>query len=298
MVRPASDLTALATVDVEIIYGDLAQDDGIPSDVLKGVEIVFHIAALYRQEGATKEVFSNVNKTGTERLLKAALQAEVNRFIHCSTGGVHGHIENPPANESAPLRPGDWYQETKLAGEQSALAFHREHNFPVTVIRPSPIYGAGDMRFLKLFRTINNGTFWMVGDGKALYHFVYIDDLVRGFIQAGEREQAIGEVFIISGPEYTSINTLVKMIAEELGKPVPRRRLPIRPVMASAKLCKAVCSFVGITPPLYPRRLDFFIKDRAFDSTKARSHLGYEPSIDIKTGIALTASWYRKQNYL
>jgi nucleoside-diphosphate-sugar epimerase len=298
MVRPSSDLKSLANLDVEIFQGDLSLDDGIPVEALRGVEIVYHIAALYRLEGATKDVFYNVNTLGTMRILKAAMQAGVNRFVHCSTGGVHGHIENPPADETAPYRPGDWYQETKLEGEKLAITFGREHNFPISVIRPSPIYGAGDMRFLKLFRGINKGKFWMIGDGKPLYHFVYIDDLVQSFILAGEAEAAINEVYIISGPEYTTIGKIVEMIAQELGKPVPRLSFPVWPVMAGAKICKFVCSPLGIDPPIYPRRLDFFIKDRAFDSTKARTQLGYEPKIDLKTGIALTAAWYREQNYL
>jgi nucleoside-diphosphate-sugar epimerase len=262
------------------------------------VEIVYHLAALYRQEGATRDVFMNVNATGTERLLRVALRASVSRFVHCSTGGVHGHIENPPANETAPYRPGDWYQETKLEGEQRVLAFGRTHNFPVSVIRPSPIYGPGDMRFLKLFRAINNGTFWMIGNGKPFYHFVYVDDLVQGFILASERDDAIGEAFIVAGPEYVPISKLVEMIAQELGKPVPRRRIPVWPVMTAAKICKAVCHPLGIEPPLYPRRLDFFCKDRAFESTKAKTLLGYEPKIGLREGIAKTAAWYRRRGYL
>jgi nucleoside-diphosphate-sugar epimerase len=298
MVRPSSKIDALAGLDIEIVRGDLAVDDGIPADALRDVKVVYNIAALFRQEGATREVFMNVNGIGTERVLKAALASGVSRFVHCSTVGVHGHIENPPANENAPYRPGDWYQETKLEGEKRALAFGRAHNFPVSVIRPSPIYGAGDMRFLKLFRAINNGTFWMIGDGTPLYHFVYVDDLAQGFMLAGERKESIGEVFIISGPEYVPISKLVEMIAEELGKPIPRRRIPIGPVMTAAKICKAFCHSVGIEPPLYPRRFDFFRKDRAFDNTKAKTLLGYQPKVGLREGIARTAAWYRGHQYL
>lgn len=298
MVRNSGNLDALAGQSVDIVYGDLAVENGIPKEALYNVETVYNIAAIYRQEGATRDVFFNVHVAGTERLLNAAKHAGVKRFVHCSTAGVHGHIEHPPANENAPFRPGDWYQETKLEGEKLALSFGAEHNLPVSVIRPSPIYGPGDMRFLKLFKAINNGTFWMIGDGKPLYHFVYIDDLVQGFLLAGEKEEAVGESFIISGPEYVSINKLVEMIAQELGKTVPRRHIPVWPVMMAAKLCKTVCHPLGIDPPLYPRRLDFFIKDRAFDSTKAKKVLGYLPNVGLQEGIAKTASWYHKNNYI
>ena len=298
MVRPSSSVDSLAGLDVEIVRGDVATDDGIPVEALRGVEIVYHIAALFRQEGASRDVFMNVNANGTDRMLQAAFRADVSRFVHCSTGGVHGHIENIPADETAPLRPGDWYQETKLEGEKRALAFGQAHDFPVSVIRPSSIYGAGDMRFLKLFRPIDKGTFWMIGDGKPSFHLVYVDDLAQGFILAGEKEEAIGEVFIISGPEYVPISKLVELIAQELGKSIPRGHIPIWPVMVAAKLCKAVCHPLGIEPPLYPRRLDFFRKDRGFDSTKAKTMLGYEPKVGLREGIAKTAAWYREHNYL
>jgi len=298
MVRPGSDIQALDGLQVEVVRGTLDSDDGVPAQALRGVEVVYHIAALYRQEGATREVFMNVNATGTERLLRTALQADVARLVHCSTGGVHGHIENPPADESAPLSPGDWYQESKLAGEQRALAFGREHAIGVSVVRPSPIYGAGDLRFLKLFRAINRGTFRMIGDGKPFYHFVYVEDLARGFILAGEHEAALGEVFIICGPEYVPISRIVELIARELDKPVPRWHIPVTPVMLAARVCKAVCHPLGIEPPLYPRRLDFFIKDRAFDCRKARRMLGYEPQVDLSDGIRRTADWYRQHDFL
>ena len=298
LVRPSANLKPLAGLNVEIITGDLSRDEGITAQALQNVEIIYHVAALYRQEGLTRDDFFNVNVKGTERMLIAAKRAGVKRFVHCSTGGVHGHIEKPPADEYAPFRPGDWYQETKLEGEQLSLAFGKEHRLPVSVIRPSPIYGAGDMRFLKLFKAINNGTFFMIGDGKPLYHFVYVDDLVQGFILAGEREEAIGEEFIISGPQYASIKELVEMIALTLGRPTTMRHIPIWPVMLAAKACKRLCNYVNIAPPLYPRRLDFFIKDRAFDSGKAKVLLDYSPKVDLKTGIARTAAWYIENGFI
>src|SRR5690606_13929363 len=115
---------------------------------------------------------------------------------------------------------------------------------------------------------------------------------------AGEQEQAAGEVFIIAGPECVSIDKIVEMIAHELGKPPTRRHIPVLPVMLAAKACKRVCHFLKIEPPLYPRRLDFFIKDRAFDSSKAKALIGYRPQVDLKMGIARTAAWYIEKGCL
>lgn len=298
LVRPSSSLDALDGVDVAVFRGDLAAEDGIPAAALRGVETVYHIAALFRQEGATKDVFLATNADGTERLLRAGLKADIGRFVHCSTVGVHGHIENPPGTETTPFGPGDWYQESKLEGERRALAFHRETGLPLAVVRPAPIYGPGDTRFLKLFRAIKNGTFWMIGDGRPLYHLVYIDDLAAGFVLAAATDAAVGEVFIIAGPECVSVRELATRIGESVGRPVSRRHIPLAPVMLAARVCKAVCHPLGIDPPLYPRRLDFFRKDRAFDYGKATRLLGYRPNVDLNTGLQRTAEWYRQQGYL
>ncbi len=297
LVRRSSDLKALSGLDVEIVFGDLA-NGGPPPNALQGIEIVYHVAAVYRKEGVSEQHFYDVNAEGTERLLNAALQADVTRFVHCSTVGVLGNIKNPPATETTPYAPSDVYQRSKLEGERRALAFFEKYNFPGAVVRPAAIYGPGDMRFLKLFRSIDKGLFWMLGSGEVFYHLVYVEDLVDGIILAGEREEAVGEIFILAGDNYVPVKQLVQIIAEVLGRPVPTRHLPVGPVMLAATVCQKVCRPLGIEPPIYPRRLDFFIKNRAFDISKARQILGYEPKVDLRTGLSKTADWYRRNNYL
>lgn len=296
LVRPTSKREALADLDLEIVTGDLA-GDSLPADLCKNVDTVYHIAAMYREQG-TEKAFQQVNASGTDRLLYAALDAGVRRFVHCSTVGVLGNIENPPANEDAPYAPGDRYQKSKLEGELRALSFMREHGLPVTVVRPSAIYGPGDLRFVKLFRAINRRMFVMLGSGEVYYHYVYIDDLVAGFMLAAASDAAVGEVFIIAGAEFVTIKRLTEMIAEALGRPAPALHFPIAPVMFAAQACQAICEPLSIKPPLYPRRLDFFRKHRAFDISKARRILGYQPQVDMRTGIQRTADWYRSRNLL
>ncbi len=296
LVRRTSNVGSLKDLDLEIAYGDLA-DKTFPTEALDGVSVVYNIAAVYRHEVA-EDQFYEVNARGVERLLNACLQAGVERLVHCSTVGVLGNIQNPPAAEDAPYGPGDPYQRSKLEGEKLVLAFGKQHSFPVSVVRPSAIYGPGDTRFLKLFKAIDRGRFVILGSGEVFYHYVYIDDLVDGFMLAAEKEAAQGEVFIIAGPEYVTINELARLIAEVLERPAPKLHLPIAPAMLAAKACQAICKPLGIEPPLYPRRLDFFIKHRAFDISKARRVLGYEPKVDLRTGLACTANWYKLNHYL
>lgn len=301
LVRPRSlekfAASPLAALGVEPVAGDLTQPDAVER-AAAGVEVVYHIAATYREAGQPESAYRAINVDGTRHVLEGAKRAGVRRVVHCSTGGVHGHIENPPATEDAPLRPGDVYQETKLEAEQLAREFGRTQSIEVVVARPIGIYGPGDTRFLKLFRGLARGRFPMLGSGRVFYHLTYIDDLVEGFRLCGEVPAAAGRTYILAGPRYTTLADLVRMIADELGVRPPRWRLPVWPFWTAGLLCEAVCVPLGIEPPLYRRRVDFYTKSRAFDPARARTELGFAPGVDLPEGIRRTAAWYRAQGLL
>ncbi len=297
LARRTSNIADLKKLDLEIAFGDVTEPGSL-DEAVKGIETVYHIAALYRQENVAKRLFWDVNVNGTKNLLEASLKSGVQRFIHCSTVGVQGEISNPPAKEAHPYNPGDEYQKTKMEAEKLALRFFKENELPGVIVRPVGIYGPGDMRFLKLFKHINNGKFIMFGSGKVLYHLTYIDDLVYGFRLCGEKGEALGQIYNICGDEYVTLNQLVATIAEALGVSVPKLRLPFWPLWVGAVLCEWICKPLDIDPPIYRRRVDFFRKDRAFDISKAQNELGYEPGVDLKTGIKITVDWYRESNLL
>lgn len=299
MIRPDAPMDRLNGLDVQVIRGDIGRPETMHTADFDKVDTVFHIAAMYRQEGANRDAFRDINVNGTRHVLEKATKAGVKRFIHCSTAGVHGWIDyDTPAQENAPFRPGDWYQETKLEGEQLVKDWGHRHGLPFTIIRPTAICGPGDTRFLKLFRAINRRRFIMIGKGTHHYHFVHVDDLAQGFIKAAENEKASGEVFILAGPESISLNTIVRYIAEILNVPPPRMRIPVFPVTIAAHLCDAVCKRIGITPPLYPRRVDFFTKHRSYDDSKARERLHYLPRITPYEALSQMGDWYREHHLL
>jgi nucleoside-diphosphate-sugar epimerase len=211
---------------------------------------------------------------------------------------VHGEIKNPPANEDTSYGPGDYYQESKTEGEKVALDYMKSNSLPIVVFRPGGIYGPGDLRFLKLFRAIKSRKFIMLGSGEILYQLIYIDDLIEGILLCGEKKQAIGNVYIITGEKPITLNHLVHTIAYTLGVSPPKLRFPVTPIYWAGFLCESLCKPLGINPPLYRRRVDFFRKTRSFDIAKAREQLGFCPSVDLKTGIAQTAEWYQKSGYL
>jgi nucleoside-diphosphate-sugar epimerase len=290
----ASGLPAAGVVPAE---GDLLSPDAL-ARACAGVEVVYHIAATYREAGQPDSAYRAINVDGTRHLLEAALAAGVSRVVHCSTGGVHGHIAHPPANEEAPFNPGDVYQDTKLEAEQLARRFGADRGLDVVVARPIGIHGPGDTRFLKMFKGLAKGRFPMLGPCTAFYHLTYIDDLCEGFRLCGEVPAAMGRTYILAGERYTTLKDLVALVAEELGVAPPRLHLPVWPVWTAGLLCELVCVPLRIEPPLYRRRVDFYTKSRAFDITRAKTELGFAPNVDLRTGIRKTIAWYREQGWL
>lgn len=297
LVRPSSVTSALEESGARLVRGDLA-DTAALAQLVAGADAVLHVAAVYRTAGHQDRYYREVNVEGTARLLEAALRAGVKRFVHTSTVGVLGHVEHPPADETAALAPGDVYQRTKAEAEILALDFGRRQGLPVTVVRPGAIYGPGETRLLKLFRAIARGRYALVGSGRPFYHPVYIDDLVDGFLLALEREGAVGEAFIVAGPRYVSQRELADLIARHTGGRVLPFRIPAWPLQMAGALCEAVCVPLGVEPPLHRRRIEFWVKSRAFSIDKARRLLGYAPRVDLDEGIARTVAAYREAGWL
>ena len=297
-VRPTSDTRELAALGVELRTVDIRSREEV-ARAFSDFRQVYHVAAAFRAQHADTDEFRRVNVDATGHLLSLAAEHGVDRFIHCSTVGVQGEIEDPPATEDHPFRPGDLYQETKLEGELLAQEHMDDPNGPeVTVVRPVGIYGPGDRRFLKLFRPIARGRFVMIGSGESLYHLTFISDLIDGILLAGRHPSAPGQTFTIAGSRYTTLNELVELIAGALGVEPPRLRIPYAPVYVASVLCDRTFRAVGLSPPLYPRRVEFFSKDRAFDISKARTVLGYEPQVGLEEGLRRTAEWYRQEGLL
>ena len=290
----AKDLRALG---VEIVLGDLRDADSLKRAV-QGVDTVYHVAAVYREARTSRREMWTINVQGTGSLLDAATQAGVGRFVHCSSIGVHGGIKSGPANEETPYGPGDEYQESKADAERLVLKYLADGRIQGVVFRPAGIYGPRDLRFLKLFRAISRGRFIMLGSGEVHYHMVYIDDLIDGILLCGTTPQSLGQVYILGGDSPVTLNQLVKVIADSVGVSPPRLRFPVAPVYFAGLLCELLCRPLGIEPPLYRRRVDFFRKNRAFDVSRAKRELGFQPRTDLKTGIALTAAWYREHGLL
>jgi nucleoside-diphosphate-sugar epimerase len=286
----------LRRLGAEITLGSVT-DAALVERLTQGARWVFHVAAVFRQINLPKRVYHDVNAVGTRIVGQAALRHGVESFVYCSTQGVHGDIKNPPGNEDSPIAPEDYYQETKYLGEQEIARLVTE-GLPATTLRPTAIYGPGDpARFLFLYRAALRRRFLMFGDGRTLYHPLYIDNLVDAFELAGERPGR-GEVLIIADAQYYALEDLVRAVGASLGVDVQITHLPFAPLWLASAACEAVCVPLGIEPPLFRRRADWFRQTRAFSIDRARQVLGYEPKVDLPTGLARTAAWYREHGYL
>ena len=297
LVRDPSRAQELAAAGVALQAGDL-EDRASLDRASRGAEVVYHLAAIYRQAGVPESKYRAVNAEAVRSVIEAAASGGAQRVVHCSTVGVHGDVEHPPAGEDAPLRPGDIYQRTKLEGEAIARQAAGETGTPLVIARPTGIYGPGDRRLLKLFRGVARRRFVVLGTGRIYYHLTYIDDLVEGFRLCGEAPSAPGRTYILAGPEVTTLDELVGLVAQEAGVKPPRLHLPVWPFHAAGAICEAVCAPLGIEPPIYRRRVDFFTKSRAFDISRARAEIGYDPRVGLREGIRRTLAWYQAEGWL
>jgi dihydroflavonol-4-reductase len=297
LVRDPARAADLPGAGIHLVRGDLSDTASLDA-ALAGVEVVYNIAALYRQASLPESTYRAVNAEAVASLVRRSAAAGVRRVVHCSTVGVHGDVERPPADEDAPLRPGDIYQDTKVEGERLGREAAAAAGVELVVARPTGIYGPGDRRLLKLFRAVARQRFVILGDGKIFYHLTYVEDLCDGFRLCGEVPAAAGRTYILAGPEVTTLNELTRIIAAEAGVLPPRLHLPAWPFWAAGAVCEAVCAPLKLEPPLYRRRVDFFTKSRAFTIERARRELGYDPKTGLREGVRRTLAWYRGHGWL
>jgi dihydroflavonol-4-reductase len=269
--------------NLEVVKGDVTEPEQL-SALVEGVDVVYHLASAHLDVSQSDEHYYRVNVEGTQQLLAGAHAAGVSRFVHCSTNGVLGEIQQPPADERTPCHPTNIYEQTKLLGERAALAFFRNTDFPVIVARPTWVYGTRCPRTARLLHTVRERRFVMFGNGRTLRHPIYIDDAVRG-LELCARHGIPGEVYFLGGEKPVTIAQLVQIIAKVQGVKVPGWQLPLPVGMVAGYMAQWVFRILGKQPPISRRTLDFFMKDNAYDISKARRDLGFNPEVNLCAGL-------------
>jgi nucleoside-diphosphate-sugar epimerase len=291
-----TELPSELAAKVEAFRGDL-RDEAALGDVLRGVDVLYHLASALGANRIDAEEFQAVNASGTEAVLAAARRAGVKRVVHFSSAGVLGNVpDGLPADERRPPAPLDIYGRTKLDGERAALAAARTGQ-DVVVIRPGWVYGPGDRRTFKLIRMIARRRFILVGSGKLRQTPVHIHDLVTGTLLCAGKGRT-GEIYHLTGPETLTVKAMARTIAEACGTEIPDFSLPLGPARAAARVLEALYKPLQKEAPLNRSRLTFFTDSKPLDIAKAVHEIGYDPKIDFTMGMTKTVEWYRENGWL
>jgi nucleoside-diphosphate-sugar epimerase len=215
------------------------------------------------------------------------------RFVYLSSLAATGpSSDGKPSTETMEPNPVSSYGRSKLEGERATWR-HRDV-IPVTIIRPPAVYGPRDRDFHLFFRMVKKGfyPYW----GKCYYSLLYIDDLVRGLIEASvARKAATGVYFLSDGMVYSN-EDIMNEIREVLGTKVLKVRIP-----------KAIMSLVAGIGEGIGRGTSIINRDKmkelshsfwVCDPKKAEREYGFMPKVLLKEGIKWTADWYRIHQWL
>lgn len=257
---------------LRFVRGDIGDPD-LVREVMAGVDVVVHFAAESHVdrsiEGASDFVLTNV--VGTNTVLQAALEAGVDKFVHVSTDEVYGSIESGSWPEDHVLEPNSPYSASKASSDLLARAYHRTHGLPVCVTRCSNNYGPYQHpeKVLPLFITnlLDGQRVPLYGDGGNVRDWLHVTDHCRG-IQLVAESGTPGEIYNIGGGTELTNRELTGLLLEQLGM--------------DSSMVRPVEDRLG-----HDRRY-------SVDHGKIRAELGYEPSVEFRTGLAETVRWYRE----
>jgi nucleoside-diphosphate-sugar epimerase len=287
-------LTHLARLGADLRRADVLDTEAI-SAAAAGADVLCHFAAAFKEAKADGDYFERVNVKGTQNVLTAAARQGVKRFVFCSTAGVYGRNTQGIANEDSPLRPWNAYENSKVAAERVLRERAPQLGIEYVILRPSVVYGPRDDRLAKLFRSASKGRFPLFGPGQGRRHMVHVSDVADAFLCACEQPAAANAEMIIAGPDALPLRDMLQMLARAADRRSCGPRLPLTPMLALAAIVEDVCKPFDIQPPIYRRRMEFYLSDAAFDCSRARRLLDWEPKIRLQDGINHTMKAYRRQ---
>ena len=298
LVRQSSRTQALQDLNIDIVEGDILDRRSLER-ATQGCDTVFHFAAVFRKEVPRRQIWAT-NVEGIENLLSASTASGVRRFLHCSSTSVYGLSPQTPTTEQSPVVPipGDLYQESKLEAEARVRSYARAARIATTIFRTTGVYGPGDLRFLKLFKSIARRRFVMIGRGEVPFSMIHIDDLIDGVKRCATESIALNNDYLLTGNNPISLNETAAVIARAAAVPPPRWHVPVMPLYYLGFLMESILRPLHISPPLFRRRVNFFRISRGFDNSKAKRELGFDPKVSLTEGAHETLAWYRANGLL
>jgi nucleoside-diphosphate-sugar epimerase len=261
---------------------------------MNGVESVCHFASAFRESGMADDHFIRVNVDGTRNVMEAAAAQGVRRFVFCSTAGIYGSQVPGVIDETAPVNPANIYERSKVEAEALVREQADRLGMEYAIFRPAVVYGPHDERLLKMFRSAAKGRFPLFGDGSGRRHMVYVGDVADAALKACLLPQAAGQEMIIAGPRAAPLREILGVLARTVGRDSSGPRFPLAPMRLLAAVTEDACKLVGVNPPIYRRRMDFYVNDAEFECSRARSVLAWQPAVDLEEGFARTLESYRQ----
>ncbi len=291
LVKKTSNLKWIEHLNLDFIIGDCTDVRSI-QDIKNGFDYIFHLAGLTKS--CSKKDFFTINTLGTENLVKTVSEknSKLKRFIYLSSLSATG-----PSNNGKPLRedvepcPVSNYGKSKLEGEKAVLKYR--DSIPITILRPSAVYGPRDRDFLIFFKMINKGIFpnW----GECYYSLIYIDDLIQGIILSAEKKEAEDKIYFLSDNTFYTGKDVALAISSALNVKLTTLKVP--------KFVMPFFAFVGekITKNSILNRdkvKELLCSHWICDTRKAEEEIGFTTKVKLKEGIKWTADWYRIHRWL
>lgn len=298
-IRKTSNLQWLEGKKVELINANLNSLEDCEKAV-KDVDYIYHIAGLVAARSYSE--FLRANRDATETLLKATLKAnpKLQRFVLVSSqtaAGPSHSLDNPQTEDDIP-RPITSYGKSKLEGEKVAQSFMK--NLPITIIRPPAVYGPRDPAIKDIFRLANKGLATLIGFDEKFVSLIYVDDLIRGMLLAGQSNISEGQTYFITSHQFYTWNEIMETMKVALNKKfLLKFRIPHFAVLGIA----AISDFFGRfskKPPVfdYEKGIDFIQKYWICSPEKARKDLDFVSEISLEDGLTETANWYKSMKWI
>jgi len=265
---------------IELITGDI-RDPFFCNEITKGVDIIFHLAALiaipYSYIAPQSYVDTNIN--GTLNMCQAALDNGNIRIIHTSTSEVYGTANYVPIDEKHPLQPQSPYSATKIAADAIAMSFFNSFDLCMSIARPFNTYGPRQSARAVIPTIISQlaagAKEIKIGDTKPTRDFNFVKDVCEGFIAIGESSETLGEVVNIGSNFEISIGDTIRKIMN---------------------IMNIEAELVEESERIRPKKSEVF---RLWcDNRKIEELTGYKPRTNIDDGLKKTISWFLSEKNL
>jgi nucleoside-diphosphate-sugar epimerase len=298
LVRPVEDASRLHNLTgVEVVQGDLT-DVASLQQAVRGVQKVYNVAAKTGPWGLEDD-YRRVNVQGLADLVRASLDAGVQRIVHTSSITVYGHHLNGIVTEEDPFHAEDNpYSRTKIAGEKLIANLVRDDGAPVVIVRPGWIYGPRDTAsFGRFVALVESGKAFILGSGKNIVPVVHVRDVAQGLIKAGDAgDEVIGRAYTLADDRRVTQAQYLNTIADCLGVSHVSLHLPYSAMYLAGRTAELIWQALGrrnaAPPPVTTYGITLLGGNQMFAIGKAHNELGYTPEYDIARGVAEGVQWY------